>query len=333
MKQSEKKGSAIGLDVGTSRIVVARHSEEGFRYESQLNAFVNIPYSRVTENVLVKQNVPHQVEDSRIAVHGNESEKFAELLKIEPRRPMTRGFLNPQEPESLERIKKIITSLCGKAEDSARSLYFSVPAASVGEQDNLTYHEATLRQVLGELGYEAKSITEGLAVVYSELENTNYTGIGVSCGGGLCNVCMAYLSVPVFSFSLPKAGDFIDSSSASVTGELANSVRIIKEESFQFNGHFADKIHQVLGVYYDDVIRVLVSNIKDQIVKCRSLPRLGRPIPIVLSGGSVMPPGFRDRFESILKEAEFPVAVSEIRMAENPLHATARGALMAAMIA
>ena len=36
--------------------------------------------------------------------------------------------------------------------------------------------------------------------------------------GGLCNVCLAYLSVPVFSFSIPKGGDFIDSSVAEVRG-------------------------------------------------------------------------------------------------------------------
>jgi hypothetical protein len=45
-----------------------------------------------------------------------------------------------------------------------------------------------------------------------------------------------------------------------------------------------------------------------------------------------LPRGFRDRFETILKENDLPVAISEIRMAENPLHATARGALIAAMI-
>ena len=64
--------------------------------------------------------------------------------------------------------------------------------------------------MLDELGYEATSINEGLAVVYGELEDSNYTGIGISCGGGLCNVCLAYLSVPVLSFSIPKAGDYID---------------------------------------------------------------------------------------------------------------------------
>ena len=52
----------------------------------------------------------------------------------------------------------------------------------------------------------------------------------------------------------------------------------------------------------------------------------------MLSGGTALPPGFRDRFESILTAEDFPIAISEIRLASDPLHTAARGALVAAMI-
>jgi hypothetical protein len=156
--------------------------------------------------------------------------------------------------------------------------------------------------------------------------------VGISCGGGLCNVCLSYLSVPVLSFSVTKAGDFIDASSAAVIGDRATRVRALKEESFYFNGHFDDKMHQVIAVYYDDMIRALVDALKDQLSKCRGLPKLSRPIPLVLSGGTALPRGFLDRFENVLKEVSLPISFSEIRLAENPLHSTAKGALIAAMI-
>jgi hypothetical protein len=333
MEMNEKNNSsAIGLDVGTSRIVVARKAEKDFQYQEQLNAFVSIPFSRITEGALQKEDVPHVVDGSRLVVHGNESERFADLLRMDTRRPMDKGFLNPLEPESLGRLSHIIGAVCGKATGRQR-VYFSVPAAPLGGEDGLTYHENTLKQVLHDLGYQAKSITEGLAVVYAELQDSNYTGIGISCGGGLCNVCLSYLSVPVFSFSIPKAGDFIDLSSAAVTGDRATGIRITKEQSFHFNGHYDQKTHQVLSIYYDDMIRTLVDGVKDQLVtKARNLPRLGRPVPLILSGGSALPGGFRDRFEQLLKESEFPVPLSEIRLAESPLHATAKGALIAALV-
>ena len=40
----------------------------------------------------------------------------------------------------------------------------------------------------------------GLAVVFAEMGFSNYTGIGISCGSGLCNVCFSVLSVPVIQF-------------------------------------------------------------------------------------------------------------------------------------
>ncbi|MGH9666631.1 MAG: hypothetical protein ACRD9L_19575, partial [Bryobacteraceae bacterium] len=297
---------------------------------TQLNAFVSIPFSKMTENVLQKEEVPYTVRGPEIIVHGNESEKFAELLNSEIRRTMTRGVLDAKETEALNVIRQLITSLAGTAKEKQR-LCFTVPAASLGAEENLTYHEGTIRQILTGLGYEVKSINEGLAVVYSEMESSNYSGIGVSCGGGLCNVCLAYLSVPVLSFSIPKAGDYIDSGAAQVTGERANRVRLAKEDSFHFNGSFPDKIHQVLSVYYDDVMHNLVTGMKDALAKTRGMPKLGRPIPIVLAGGTALPEGFRDRFEKILREGEFPLEISEIRMAASPLNTTAKGALVAAL--
>ena len=248
------KNETIGLDVGTSRIVTARQINNEIKYNTQLNAFVTIPYSKMTENVLQKEAVPHSVEGNEILVHGNESERFADLLNKDIRRTMARGVLNPDESENVRLIRQITLSLIGKG-GKGQKVYFTVPAASLGSEENLTYHEATLRQVLTELGFEVKSVNEGLAVVYAELESSNYTGIGISCGGGLCNVCFSYLSVPILSFSIPKAGDFIDASAASVTGERPNRIRILKEQSFYINGHFENKLQQVLSVYYDDMIQ------------------------------------------------------------------------------
>jgi hypothetical protein len=251
-------------------------------------------------------------------------------MNSEMRRTMTRGTLDAKEPESIQMIRQIVTSLAG-ATGQGSKICFTVPAAPLGGEGSVTYHETTVRQILAELGYETKAINEGLAVIYGELETTNYTGIGISCGGGLCNVSMAYLSVPVLSFSIPKAGDYIDASAAAVTGERANSIRLAKEETFHFNGFHADKIQQVIAVYYDEMITALVAGLKQALVNTKSLPRIGRPIPIVLSGGTALPAGFRDRFEKAVRADDFPVAISEVRLAANPLYTAAKGALIAAL--
>ncbi len=323
--------SALGLDVGTSRIVAAQRHEKDIQFGTQLNAFVTIPFSKLTQGVLKKEHVPHIVQDSEITVYGDESERFANLFHKETRRPMLRGILNPDESCSLTLVRQIVSLLTNEEPGKGRRLCFSVPAPPLGSGEEINEHEEDLKSMLSKLGYDAHSISEGLAVVYGELENSNYTGIGISCGGGLCNVCLAYLSVPVFSFSIPKAGDFIDTMASQARGEPATRIRTIKEESFHFNGHFTNKIHQSLSNAYEDMIQALVAALKDQFASVQNMPKLNRPIPLVLSGGIAMPPGFRDRFEKSLREVELPVAISEVRLASNPMVSTARGALVAAL--
>lgn len=328
---NEKTQTTIGLDIGTSRIVVARRVNEAENVQAQLNAFVAIPYSRLTENSLKRVNVPHTVSDGQLVIFGDESACMADLLGREIRRPMTRGILNAGEPESLPQIREIIASVLGDSDKDAK-ICFSVPASPLGVEEKLTYHESTIRQILDQFGYaDVRSINEGMAVIYSELEDSNYTGIGISCGGGLCNVALSYLSVPVITFSVAKGGDFIDSNAARATGELINRVRLTKEDGFHFNGHFDDKVHQALTVYYDEMILSIVQGLKDACATSRNVPKFGRPVPLVLSGGGVLPEGFRERFGKVLASVSLPVPISEVRIAANPLETTARGALVAAL--
>ena len=87
----------------------------------------------------------------------------------------------------------------------------------------------------------------------------------------------------------------------------------------------------MLSVYYDEMIQSLVQGIKQAATSSRNLPKSSRPLPIVLSGGTALPEGFRERFEKIWREAEVPIETTEIRMAVDPLHASAKGALIAAL--
>ena len=61
------------------------------------------------------------------------------------------------------------------------------------------------------------------------------------------------------------------------------------------------------------------------------LPRTDKPLPIVLAGGTSMPKGFRDRFEQLMRRRPLPFEIGDIRIAADPLTATARGTLVAAL--
>jgi hypothetical protein len=332
MSDPEKKAdSRIGLDVGTSRIVLARRVEREVEYHAHLNAFVRIPFSRMTESVFKKEAIPYTVDGEEFVVYGNDAERFANIFHVETRRPMSKGVLNPSEPAGLAVIREIVAILAGRTAKPGQRLCVSLPGPPLGSDGNLKYHETVVEQTAADFGYAVTTINEGLAVVYSELADANYTGIGVSCGGGMCNVCLAYLSVPVVAFSITQAGDFVDSSAALAAGEVATRVRLFKEQDFQFNGTPGNKIQYALTVYYDEMIASLVEAMTRAFSDTRALPKLDRPVPVVLSGGSALVKGFQDRFEKALKASGFPVPISEITLATDPINATAKGALVSAL--
>ena len=329
-KTEQNNTQPLGLDIGTSRIVLARSNDRKYEYQTQLNAFVVLPNSKLVATLLTQENVFHEVHGQEIVVAGNDAEKFAEVLHVETRRPMLDGVLNPNEPHSLAVMRRIITKVAGRAASEGQKLYYSIPASS-GNATGIAYHSASCRQILTELGYDATPIEEGLAVVIGELGSSNYTGIGISCGSGMCNVCLAVLSIPVVSFSVPKAGDFIDSQTALVTGERATRVRVQKETDFHLNGFTADRVQNAFTIHYQEMVHNLVDAMCANISSNKRLPKLDQPIPLVLSGGTAMPKGFLELFEKTLSASDFPVRLSGIQVSSDPLLSTARGAMMAAL--
>lgn len=320
---------AIGLDIGTSRIVMA-DGPSNHKAQSQLNAFVAVPYSKMTETILQQNKMVHHRNGKDIYVYGNDADRFASFFNAVPRRPMQHGVLNAQEIMGQQIIQLIIEQLLPRGR-KGDLLCFSVPGKGEGAETNLVYHEAVLKSYLQTLGYEAKAINEGLAVIFAELQDENFTGIGISCGGGMCNVCVSFLSVPMLTFSIPKGGDYIDSSVAAVVDETATRVRLLKEESLDLSRQPKDKITGALHIYYEDVLQSLITQLREEFEGSRHLPKMDRAIPIVLSGGTAKPRGFMQRFESMLKASNFPIQISDIRVASDPLTATARGCYIAAM--
>ncbi|MGR3177602.1 MAG: hypothetical protein ACUZ8E_06060 [Candidatus Anammoxibacter sp.] len=320
----------VGIDIGTSRIVEYRKDGIQFTKKKQLNAFFTVPFSSLTKNMLQQNNLHFKEDGDTLIIMGDGAANFANIANGEVGRPMASGIMNPSEKDGPTIMESIIGVVVAKPKNLGERLCFSIPAQTRGSFMNIVFHEKMIKNFFVSMGYIANSADEGYLVALSGLEKDGFTGIGISCGAGLCNVCLSYLSVPVFSFSIPKAGDYIDNSVARVVGERANRVRVIKEEELNLVKEPHTRIEKALHIYYDEVIMTLVHGIKTAMEESDRLPKTDNSLPIVLSGGTSMPEGFREKFENCVLENEFPVKISEIRVTEDPLNAVARGAYIAA---
>jgi len=321
----------IGLDVGTANIVVAQNRDSDTRTLLQQNAFFPIPYTSITKQTLKGDNIPFLQKDQKLYILGFYAEDFANMLGGNTRKPVESGILNPKEDVGISIIKVIINKLVKRPKRKGEKICFSVPGIPVNSNTSIVYHESIIKMHLKNLGYSPMPINEGLAVVLSELQSNNFTGIGISMGGGMCNVCFSYLSVPIISYSIRKGGDYIDSMVGVSVGEPSTKIKVIKERELDLSVAPGNRIETGLHIYYDDLFSTLCNSLQQVMGSSDAIPRLSKAVPLVLSGGTVLPKGSRGKFIKALSKFRLPIKISDIIKVEKPLYSTAKGALVMAM--
>jgi hypothetical protein len=319
---------ARGIDVGTMNIVSAQQEGNETVFVSQRNSFVEIEYSDMAERMLSRSDVLHIRKDDKVYVVGDDALNFANIFNEETRRPMKHGILSSEEQSAIPMIKLIIEQVVGEPERPNERIHFSTPADPIDSDLSTLYHQKTLESFLADMGYDPEPINEGMAVIYSELADSNFTGLGISFGAGMTNVCLSYYAVPVMTFSVARGGDWVDEQTATATGEKIDKVTSIKEDDFRLDFTTdAGGVEGALSIYYDNLLDYVIENVAQEVNE--EDVEEGLDVPVVVTGGTASPPGFEKLFEERLEKADIPFSISDVRKADEPLYSVARGALVA----
>jgi len=320
---------AKGLDVGTMNIVSARQEGNETVFVQQRNSFVEIDYSDMAERMLSRSEVLHIRKGDDVYVVGDDALNFANIFNQETRRPMQHGILSNQEQSAIPMIKLIIDQVAGDPEHPGERIYYSTPADPIDSDLSTLYHQKTLESFLSDSGYDPEPINEGMAVIYSELADQNFTGLGISFGAGMTNVCLAYYAVPVMTFSIARGGDWVDEQAAQATGETVDKVTSIKEDDFELDFQTdAGGVEGALAIYYENLLDYVIENIAKEVDE--EDVEEGLDVPVVVTGGTASPDGFEELFEDHLDSASIPFSISDVSRADETLYSVARGALVAA---
>lgn len=330
-EEEESPTGPVGLDIGTSHIVLAQNKRSYIETVQELNAFFTVPNAKFARDILTQKDVSFYEQDDEYYIFGYSAESFANMFNVNTRRPIRDGFLSPSEEQGLNVIKAIVNTILPKPKNFGETLCFAIPGDPLNGKASVVYHESVIKKFLGSLGYHPISVNEGMAVCVSELSKDDFTGIGISMGGGMCNVCLSYLSFPVITYGIQMAGDYIDEMVGTSVGEPATKIKVIKEEELDLSQEPKDRITTALHIFYDELVYKLLQSLQRVLTSTENIPKLKAPIPIVLSGGTAMPKGCREKFEKMLKNIRIPLEISAVRLAADPLNTPAKGALIMAM--
>ena len=327
---------AIGLDVGTANLLVARHDGKDIELKRVRNAFVDIDDEQKQRLASNSLNAVHINEKAYIV--GDDAISIARILNKEVRRPMASGILNPAEKEGRNVLGALVRALIGDPAYEDEKCCFSIPASPVDAKANTVWHSGFFSQLLENFGYSPEPVNEALAIVYAECAEDDHSGIAISHGGGQINICASYKLVGTLEFSISRGGDWIDSMTSSAIGAPIAQVLKIKEDP-QFDllnaSSLDDEIGQALYYHYKALIRYELQTLMKEWSKMKSQLDFPSAIPIILSGGTASLKGFKELWEEELKKFQaknpLPFKIKEVRMARDPLGAVARGLLTYAL--
>lgn len=332
---------AKGLDVGTSFVVLAKDgANDTVEYKDFRDAFYVIKPTTPVATKMIEKGLQGRVfvrdADNTFIILGKDAIEKAVERNDSAKRPMYRGVVSSKEKDAKRILAYILKEVAGRAEEQNEKLVFCVPAQPVDQEDDdfdVGYHEDVVKTILAECGYEARAINEAEALCYSELENDDYTGVALSCGAGMVNCCVMLNGEPTVMFSTTKSGDWIDRMTAVAVGEPDSVVQAEKEHGeFTIGQPNDNPILSAVASYYERLIDYTTKNLSAALAGHKLLPKFKDPLPVVIAGGTSRANGFVEMFQKKLEENGFPVAVREVRHAKDPLHAVARGCLIAAKI-
>lgn len=328
---SKEMKPGVGLDIGTMNIVSARQVGEKVVTKRVRDAFIDLDSE--AKKTLRLSKVDYVEKDGNLIVIGDSALNMANLFKREVRRPLARGVIAAGEMEAQEVLSLLVHHVVEDPVGVNEHIFYSVPASPIDDPDqDVVYHTEIFRKILQEYGYSPHPMNEAMAIIYSQCAKENFSGLAVSFGSGMCNVALAYQTVMGMSFSVARGGDWIDAHAAKALGSTSARMCAIKEKGVNLakpNGREAEAI----ALYIRNLIRYCLDNIAAQFRRVQATLDLPDPIPFVVSGGTTRAEGFMDVFNEefdTIKKKGFPIQISDVRLASDPMTAVAEGLLVLA---
>lgn len=323
----------VGLDIGTMNLVSARQDANGKSVVRRVrDCFIDLDAS--AKKQLKMSKIDYLQEGDNLLVLGDSALTLANLFKREVRRPLARGVVSAGELDAQKILSYLLHSVIGDPLEEGEPCYYSIPAAPVDQEgQDVIFHTESLRQILAGFGYKPFPKNEAEALVYSQCPDTTFSGLAISYGSGMANVALVYQTVSAFSFSLARGGDWIDQGAARALGSTAAKVCAIKERGVDLLAP-KGREEEALVVYIRSLIQYTLGQTAEYVRRGTAAVDLPQAVPLVVSGGTTLAKNFLGVFEQefeVVKAKGFPIQISEIRPAKDPMAAVAEGLLVLAV--
>lgn len=337
-KKEVKFKPGVGVDVGTSFIVVVRQTEDGtFVNKFHRNCLFPMDINDESADLLERSSYFFIKTNDKYYIIGDDAISLVNAIgKGNVIRPMQNGILNPNLRESSDLLFYIIRAIVGDPLVPNENLRFTVPANPLDRDIDNLFHQKVLGNFFAKMGFNPKPVNEAMCVVYdcnpimkTDDGDAPLSGISTSWGAGMVNVSLAFKGLSLVEFSCTKSGDHIDEQVEKVTGIPRSKIVKIKEKKLDLEQiDMSDRVQSALSIYYDETIDRIVHHIGNKFKEKSS--EMDGEIEWIVAGGTSMVKGFIKRLEQAIKKANMPFKIYRIRHSETPFYSVGQGACIRA---
>ncbi|UTF52351.1 hypothetical protein [Natronosalvus rutilus] len=315
---------AIGLDIGTGALRSARNDGSETVVTTQPAAVFPLEDGVDGTDALDEEQSELSFEhDGTTYLVGTAARSAARANGTEPVPLFTNGTL---EHEWCGRALETLVAAVLDGSD-ATECWYTTPGTLVETDGTSAEVRETVADAVAECVDEATPIGKGFAVVYDQLGEDNYTGLGVCIESQTTSVGLSYYGVPVLTCSLARGSDWLVERAAAQTDHAPDQIASVLE-GFTLDPNAATgDVENALARAHDELVADLIALIRARAGDADF--QRGISVPVAVAGDEAIV-GIEFLLGGRFDAASLPFSIRGVRLAENPAESPVRGALEAA---
>lgn len=330
---------SVALDVGSFRVRSLRRAGPQLAVRAARAAYVAFPDDPARRRLLERLGIPHAACEDGLVALGDAAVELARVLSVPLVDILPAGHVPADDPPARQILSVLVEALLVRSAAPGEPCGLILPSG-FGEDDPRTRRdERFLGQLVRLRGYEPHVVGSATALALATLGDCGFSGVAVDVGACGTEIACLRHGREVRRGRLPVGGRSIDAAlavrfpmpAADAHGAPVPDVeaaRIWKEsrttsiaEGTEPDALLLRAAHvELLERIRDGVLELLESGAKE-VADLRGV--------LVLGGGTMRMPGCDVLAARILQSGPRRIGAGELRLAAEPDHVVARGALIA----
>ena len=329
----------VALDLGCREFRSLRRQGQRLVARRVAAAYCVVDDQPAQRRFLEQIGVPILQVSGSLLVIGDAAHDVSHTLRRPVIPVLSDGQVPADDPIGRQLCRIMIESLIPSQNETPARCVLNLPAAESRLSTSPSGTTSLLESIVQLHGYTCERVHAGTALVLAELEDRRFTGIGLSVGAESVQVSLMFAGSPVVEISFQRGARNVERRYASrrhryLWDDQGNRYLDIEgirrwEESGELSLNTPRSgDEQELASLYRHLLDDALSAMFVKMIGAVPAPLERQPLTLVISGGPVQLPGFRDVLAASLSASRLRLKIEEIRQASSDPYSIARGLLV-----